>query len=421
MSKWSGVIAQENQITGDGRFIELNALTWDTLPIPFRWVESDVGAHDGAVVVGKIETITRATDGGIEATGTFDLASDAGREAARQVTEGLMQGVSIDMDEMDFEVWVAKDLVAEEEGIAVPAFKDSGETEDGRVKVAQVSSDDEVMRVTAARIRAATLVAVPAFEAARIDITDEADDAPQEEPSEAAIAAGGMLTPPDDWFTDPGLKQPSPITVTDDGRVFGHLAAWDTCHVGMSAGGQCVQPPLSMSGYAYFRTGSTRVQSGSDVPTGVITLDTTHPNLQYGATKAMAHYDNTGTAVADVVAGEDQHGIWVAGALRSTVTDEQVRVLRGSPLSGDWRRIGGSLELVAALAVNVPGFPVPHPKGVVASGELVSLAASGVVNTEPSKPLRFLRKMATEQKARSDVNAMAVQLKAEELAREVRG
>jgi hypothetical protein len=83
--------------------------------------------------------------------------------------------------------------------------------------------------------------------------------------------------------------------------------------------------------------------------------------------------------VADVVAGEDEHGIWLAGGLRPSVSAEQVRELRGASLSGDWRSIGGNLELVAALAVNVPGFPVPRVQaGLAASGVQTALVAAGV-------------------------------------------
>jgi hypothetical protein len=75
-------------------------------------------------------------------------------------------------------------------------------------------------------------------------------------------------------------------------------------------------------------------------------------------------------AAADVTAGEDDFGIWVAGALRPGLRAEDVRALMASDVSGDWRRIGGSLELVAVLAVNVPGFPkirVKESLGLVAS------------------------------------------------------
>jgi hypothetical protein len=40
--------------------------------------------------------------------------------------------------------------------------------------------------------------------------------------------------------------------------------------------------------------------------------------------------------------------------------DAAVRVMRATPLSGDWRRIGGNLEMVAALHVNTAGFPIPR-------------------------------------------------------------
>src|SRR5690606_13420397 len=46
---------------------------------------------------------------------------------------------------------------------------------------------------------------------------------------------------------------------------------------------------------------------------------------------------------------------------------------------GDWRRVGGGFEMVAALAVNVPGFPIPRT-AVAASAEKESaLVAAGIV------------------------------------------
>lgn len=88
--------------------------------------------------------------------------------------------------------------------------------------------------------------------------------------------------------------------------------------------------------------------------------------------------------MADVAIGEDEHGIWVAGAVRPGAAPEQVHALRGSPLSGDWRWIDGEYELVAALAVNTPGFPIPREAdtetpALVASGRPPALLAVGVV------------------------------------------
>jgi hypothetical protein len=178
-------------------------------------------------------------------------------------------------------------------------------------------------------------------------------------------------------FTDPMLTEPTPLTVTDDGRVYGHLATWGTCHVGIE--GVCVTPPHSETGYAYFSTGCVHTDAG-DLPVGCITLGTGHAAAHLAARPAVAHYDDTGTAVAYVAAGEDAVGIWLAGRVRPDATDAQVAALTHSgAVSGDWRRIGTNLELVAALAVNVPGFPVPRRALAADAGRQTSLVAAGVV------------------------------------------
>lgn len=179
------------------------------------------------------------------------------------------------------------------------------------------------------------------------------------------------------WFADPHLDGPTPLTITDEGRIFGHLATWDTCHIGFGEE-VCVTAPHSASGYAYFRTGVVRI-AGVDIPVGQITMGTGHAPLRARSSAALAHYDNTGTSVADLAAGEDSFGIWVAGAMRPDTTDEQREALRAASLSGDWRRIGGKMELVAALAVNVPGFPIPRPALAASGVDQVALVAAAIV------------------------------------------
>jgi hypothetical protein len=184
---------------------------------------------------------------------------------------------------------------------------------------------------------------------------------------------------PASWFLDPELPGPTPLTVTEEGRVFGHLATWGTCHISPQYGNECVTPPSSPSNYAYYRTGAVLTDQGQ-MPVGSITMHTGHAGETASARVAMAHYDNTGAVVADVASGDDDHGIWVAGAMRRDVTADDVVALRAAALSGDWRKIGGQYELVAALAVNVPGFPIPRTS-LAASGEMgqESLVAAGVV------------------------------------------
>jgi hypothetical protein len=194
----------------------------------------------------------------------------------------------------------------------------------------------------------------------------------------AGGAAVDVYTPPlAVWFADPHLTDPTPITVTDDGRVYGHAARWDQCHIGF--GSECVTPPREHD-YSYFRTGEVVCAGGERVAVGQITLGTGHAPLSYGASAASSHYDDTGTAVADVSVGSDRWGIWVAGVVRDGVDERRVRQLRASgQVSGDWRRVAGSLRLVGLLAVNVPGFPVPRTRARVASGTPIALVAAGAL------------------------------------------
>jgi len=216
-----------------------------------------------------------------------------------------------------------------------------------------------------------------------------------------------MTTPPIDWFRDPQLDGPTPVTVTPEGRVFGHIAGWDTSHVGMP--GKNVRPPRSKADYGYFHVGSVTTVDGQtpvDVSCGKLTLDTGHAPLTSDATDAAAHYDNTGTVVANVCAGEDAHGIWFAGALAPGVDDLKAHKLKSSAVSGDWRPIDGSLELVAALMVNTPGFPIPRAR-VASAAELVPLVAAGIV-PNPAEETTVPGGSETQSIAKGDYVELAV-------------
>jgi hypothetical protein len=251
-------------------------------------------------------------------------------------------------------------------------------------------------------------VDIPAFAEAYValDAVEEAT----ENGERNSLAAAAPVAPPTAWFEDPQLAGATPLTFTEDGRVYGHIALWGTCHTGFAVA--CVTPPSSNTNYAWFRTGALHTDDGTEVSVGVITMDTGHAPTSYGAAPAAAHYDDTGAAVADVSAGEDAHGIWVAGALRSTVTDEQLRALRAAPMSGDWRTVGGNLELIGILAVNTPGFPVPRTKALVASGRTTSLIRPADVETVVEEPTKKPSKL-------DEFNARALELKLREWDRVV--
>lgn len=359
------VIPEEIE-SGDGRKFAKEAIDMRDLPLPLMWQIKSGPGHDGSVVVGKITHMER-TKGGIgHAYGVFD-SGPYGREAERLVRGGFIRGVSADLDRFE----------ANEEDI------EASEDDTKKIGTGKIN-------ITKARVMAVTLVPKPAFQECRIEIVPDLVE--QEEPvvadgiyfedvdptdADALVACGVVagaipVVPPANWFTDPKLKAPTPLTVDDDGRVYGHIAAWHVDHIGMSFG---TRPPRSTSRYAYFHTGVVRSDDGKDNPVGQLTLAGGHASLNATASEAVRHYDDTASAIADVHAGEDSHGIWVAGALRPGTRPEQIRALRASAPSGDWRPIKGKLELVAVCQVNVPGFPIARAR--VASGEVLALVAAG--------------------------------------------
>lgn len=441
IARWSGVIAKENILTGDGRLLESDSLRWENLPLALRSVKEDTGAHEGAVVVGLIESIERRDGGEIWGEGVLDLESEEGFEAFRLIKEGFRRGISVDLDDTSFEIRIAGEVMEEIETLLEndDLFEESEPSdekperevdEEGRVTVAKINVEDEVMVVTSARIRAATLVDIPAFIDAQISVEEDVISEEESEELEALVASAAVIPvdPPEAWFNVPEADVPTALTVTDEGQVYGHLALWGMDHVGHAAAGQSVHAPQSLTGYTYFHLGAVRTAEGTEVSAGKITLDTKHAGRSWSGARAAAHYEETGSVVADVRASDGIHGIWLSGALRPNVTRAQIRELRAAPLSGDWRDMGGHLELVAALAVNMPGFPVPRPAALVASGAVKSLIAAGMIpprrvrkpGTEgalSAKDLYYLKRLAQREERADKAELRAA--KAQKLARRV--
>lgn len=148
---WEGPIGFEDQTTGDGRHIAEGALEWTATeedPIPLRFVREDVGAHANAEVVGAITSIERREreENGIPiwGKGWLDVSdsSETGKHAAHLIREKMQRGISMDLDDASFE----------------------------EIDTADGASMTEIL---SARIRGATLVAIPAFAGAIIEVVDE--------------------------------------------------------------------------------------------------------------------------------------------------------------------------------------------------------------------------------------------------------
>jgi hypothetical protein len=345
------MVLPENVSSGDGRKFTTGALSARDLPITLSWQQQGFDGHSGSVIVGRIDKLDYEKGKGlVNATGVFDDGPFA-QEAIRLIKDKMLRGISADLD--NFEASLAnKDSTNKENSVSSPK-----------------------MDISSARLMGVTLVAKPAFQECVITIKEEpVQDGVYVEkvPKSLMASAAPPVDPPTAWFENPSLIEPTPLTISDDGRVFGHIALWDTDHIGMPNG---TKPPKSKAEYAYFHTGIVKTAEGENLPVGQLTLAGGHAPLEATAAAAVRHYDDTASAVADVKAGEDDHGVWVSGALRPGVTELQMRTLRASSPSGDWRPIKGSLELVAVCQVNVPGFPITRAR--VASGFVTALVAAG--------------------------------------------
>lgn len=406
---WEGVLTVEGLPSGDGRMIKLGCLVYRDLPVPLMLQTVTAQGHSGAVICGSIHEIERVEHDGfadIVGRGMFD-SGDNGTEARRLLSEGTMRGVSVDIDK------AMAELVDPDTGEPVPM-------EDAMFGVPVMEM------LVEGRIMGATLTPFPAFQEAFITvsesgtddalvaagavgdvwtagvrITDDSFTVGGSITPKALVASGGVVipfptappvAPPVDWFSLRDMTEPEPFTVHADGRCYGLIARWGSCHIGFRD--RCVNVPRGDGRYSKFRNKRVLCEQGEFVWTGPIFADTVHPDLRARASDAQAHYAHTGTAIADVTLYDNEWGIVAAGAVRPDATPAQIRGLRGSDVSPDWRPMEGRHELVGLLAVNVSGFIVD---GLVASaavveapkaralfnsvtGEVEAIVAAGVVH-----------------------------------------
>jgi 2'-5' RNA ligase len=390
--EWEGVLIVEGLPSGDGRMIDKEALTWRDLPIPLMLQTINAGGHDGAVIAGSIHEVERRGHE-IIGRGYFD-SGEAGQEAKRLLTEGTMRGVSADIDSVVAEL---RDANGEDVAMEDAMFGDP----EGITEV-----------LVEGRIMGATMTPFPAFQEAALRVIS-----PEEQGDDLVLVASGAevfgevwrvvspyplvgrggepielkslvasasdnvtelpvipVNPPMEWFSIGEMDEAHPVIIYPNGRIYGLVAKFGSCHIGFRD--RCVDVPRSSDGYRNFRNKSVLTVEGELVATGVVYMDTVHPDLKLRASDTQAFYAHTGCAIADVALYENEFGIVAAGAVRSTASPEQVRSLRGSDLSPDWRNIDGRLEVVGLLAVNVSGFITPA----------LAASAGEVVQTESLVP-----------------------------------
>lgn len=365
----------------------------------------DVG-HFGAELAGFCDT--NAVDGGtVYMSGGF-YDSEAGRAMRDRMLSGNRQGVSVDPGELDVE------------------FVCTEQDDDGWCNAGEY-------QFLAYQIIGLTGTPFPGFSNATIELEGATPPAPAPEadaaasrtaaeqatrPTTVAASAGRLaapIAPPVAWFQEPEpqvgdprlIEQPDgslacPLTITNDGQVYGHMARWGQCHVGNPEGPDvCVTPPETPNYDASFNLAHVVCEGGEDVTTGPLISGCEHPSTRLRAGQIRDYMAHNGVAWADVHVTHGEFGPWCAGALRPDVTELQLRVLRASSLSGQWAEVDeypGAASLIAGLAVSTPGFPITRhalaasgmtvatqvqPRARVVNGVVLGLVASGIVQPCP--------------------------------------
>jgi hypothetical protein len=416
-TKFQTMLAPIGLSTGDGRRFKTGAINLADVPFPFEWARSREGGHDGAVVVGAVQeaavlTVKDALAGGwisAEAAKGMDSALEAvwakgelfdgvSREEMPRLAEDVAEamhlmsagtlGPSVDLDSF--------------EGVPVIEGTDEEVTWERLEEIVEETGEEPRIEllITQGRVRAATLVSIPAFaetsrplELIEQEHPDHLDEAAADTETmgaaalecdrELALVASVTELNARPFVTDfdmPALTGPTPITFDwETGRVFGHIATWQTCHVGYSD--VCVTAPRDETGdYSWFNRFPVETHDGGTIWAGRLTVGGRHAGLELAASSAMAVYDQKAVA-AHVRAYEDEFGIVLAGVIELASDAPERAALDRRRVSGDWRETADGLSLVEVLALSPgprahsePGFPIPGTFS--RSGRQVALTAA---------------------------------------------
>jgi hypothetical protein len=402
-TKFQTMLAPIGLPTGDGRRFKAGGITLADLPMAFEWVRSREGGHDGAVGVGAVQkaavlTVGQAVkdgwisaeavkgmDSGLEAVwATGEMYDGVSREEMPRLAEDVAEamhlmsqgtlGPSVDLDSFEG-VPVFEGTEDEVTWDLIEQYMDENDGKEPRIE----------LLITQGRVRAATLVSIPAFaETSRpLELIAAEEDGEAASQSDALALVASVATqarPAALAFDMPALNGPTPITFDwENGTVYGHIATWQTCHVGYSD--VCVTAPHDESGgYSWFNRFPVETEDGGTVWAGRLTVGGRHAGLELAASATMAAYDSK-TVAAHVRAYEDTHGIVLAGVLNPMLTETERQTLNRRRVSGDWRETPAGLSLVEVLALSPgprahsePGFPIPGTFS--RSGRQVALTAA---------------------------------------------
>jgi hypothetical protein len=161
---FEGVLLVEGIPTGDRRYIERDAMTWRDLPLPLMFTDARTEGHTGSRIAGVLTDIWREDFGELSliwGRGHLDRGP-VGAEALRMLSEGMIRGVSADIDSLK----IAEAFVGDD-------------------------PQDRVIVLTGGRLMGATLLPFPALQEASIWVVHDNEVDP------ALVASGAESYKPD--------------------------------------------------------------------------------------------------------------------------------------------------------------------------------------------------------------------------------
>lgn len=437
----AGVACVEATPTGDGRIYEAGSLRWQDGGYPLRWDMEDDGAHLGSVTIGRIDETIR--DGNeIRVTGRVDTNLPWGAVAAAVIERGMVNGVSVDMDDIPEEsVTVLAAALGDDE---LPLAEDGTDWDPdaAAARLRENAGDDTALaargflwiaddadvenpanyEIPFADVVDGELVAVPAGvdwavtevnrrldegELPEEDATVirdvlgeylerlvEEDEEPELVDDELEASAWGEFKSlpalPAGAFKEPRLRAEDEYVHLKNGRVYGWVAQAGVCHDAFS--GKCVTAPLGLVDLSTFLRQPVELDDGTTINVGVFTMNAGHHNDGADAMSRQALFDDTRTVAGIVTVGVKKDsrgndvGMWFSGVAAPWLSDWDQRVFTTCRPSGHWRRLRtGGWSLRAVLAVPVPGFPARTSlvASAVVARSNVALAASAEPVEEP--------------------------------------
>lgn len=352
---WLAVVAIEGLETPDHRMVEKGGLGWRTLPLPLTWAPNS-DDHENDVVVGQITEVWREGDE-VRARGVWDTSPDA-IEVRRKVDNQMLRWVSMCPDTpRSWEVRMSPGCDEATQGVD-PTLDGPPVGQDlGACVMTEVYLDMDFAKLTVVDHPAWPGSVIVSGDAQIPPLTDRGrvaatppDQSPVPTPQSPALALVASVTsaelsptwwfhranlPPSSWFDDPEFTSYAPVTITDEGRIFGHFAP-DVEHV--SGYGR---PPRGADfSDARFHVRRQPTRDGKVIEAGLIVGGVGHAPAGLTIAQAQQYYAGGPGAleVGRIRVGMDAHGMWGSGMVNPALDDDQIYQAATLGFSVDYRR-----------------------------------------------------------------------------------